>query len=1115
MVETTRITGITGIRPQDFYGHCPQCHIECQDDMEKFIQGKFGLGFEVEDKYGNPESTAKREKFITKEYPSGSTSGGDADSTFIPISVARCTNLGDIRIGYSDAYDYFSNDTTTRELDGPTHMKKPERYYAEKAIPKPSQGSLSNEEYKKLLEEWEAAIYEWIMCRHKNTDHVDTISISGGGAGGELDTTIDDCVSGIWNGPEIFNVVDTFTTIEEIDVYAKMDFFSTYPLCAGSQAVQSSAKNDVAFFTVDEDEDVHDFEFSGFSEGFDDLETMRGKAFNVLVSHFGTQCRDHRAKRSLHPHWVGVSAGNGTDYRPTGKNGPDPKKNRGRGFKTGPSNKAIGLYRQTHARMIGSIYKTTVTAPINREDFQQQTGDEFWTILHPTAPGTETIHGESNFWYDSGCANSYGSPMLLQLPCEVAYGMDNTGNMTVCDRFLDHYCTSQDDNIFDTFQEAADTLAKRQRRKLVKGSAPRIEPENCSALLTFSKTVEGFAWGTSSNPPIDGWGDAAGIGRGDRSYEGRTSPLELDWSVSLNGFIIKNPTQHNTTNFPLEPDYHDHYDIRAKYYKQYDWNDPYYGFKHCGHGSGDILISISFYTAALHDQLIGFAGQAATMQSYPLDFRLIKRIDFKLDKETVPTGYGIGGVHADMEDSLKAWTCVRSRQTDDDYRYTKYKQWTDYLSAGIYYRYSYPEKYDYEIEKKVGVYDETIERDQCVRGDQAFGDDMKEVDPNYDCLPIPMDWRYVSSRWIDADCNLKDVEPECGRDSIRMTIFTGAGSPPPRYDVGQRVGKAGPCTIIYDDISNLNVAGGDARESILRCYKEGRLEPPESIKCYELDDEGKRVQDEDGKDKFEICLQDDKYIYAVHREYFKVNVPDPMYSCGETIGKGGDLDVCTAQWPCETCCGLVPEGGDPDDPDAVWLHIGCAKCTKFKKEVYADVAGNMRCRNYCTEDFCCGYEIQNPYCLDENGKTDPNLCGDFDPEAGFWYNGPFGILGIPGSYCDNPWTCTINGYLPGPKHSPYEHGYLWQTYYGWRPFLDPHRTYDGISCFHPVRSPASCIRLADRIDGCCIGEDDPDYIPCTLIGIPRVTDSEPLDIDLGPIPVNITLRSPVCNMRNI
>ena len=43
----------------------------------------------------------------------------------------------------------------------------------------------------------------------------------------------DDCVEGIWNGPEIWNVVDTFTTIEEIDVYAQMDYFSVYPLCGG------------------------------------------------------------------------------------------------------------------------------------------------------------------------------------------------------------------------------------------------------------------------------------------------------------------------------------------------------------------------------------------------------------------------------------------------------------------------------------------------------------------------------------------------------------------------------------------------------------------------------------------------------------------------------------------------------------------------------------------------------------------------------------------------------------------------------------------------------------------------------------------------------------------
>ena len=1097
-------TGITGIRPQDFYGHCPQCHIECQDDMEKFIQGKFGLGFEVRDKFKNPApNEAKHEKFITKEYPNGSTSGGDADSTFLPIPVARCTDLGDIRIGYSDSYIHMADNNVDEEV---TYMKKPERYYAEKAIPRPGLPATPE-----ALEAWEAAIHEWIMCRHKNTDHVDTISVSGGGAGGSIDTTIDDCVAGIWNGPEIYNVVDTFTTIEEIDVYTKMDFFSTYPLCGGSQVVESSALNDIKSFTVDEEKDVHDFEFSGFSEGMDDLETMKGKAFNVLVRHFGTQCRNHSAKRSLHPHWIGVSEGTGTNYEPTGKNGPDPKKNRGRGFKTGPSNKAIGLYRQTLARKLGTIYKTTVTAPINGEDFQQKKGDEFWTILHPKEPGKETVHGVDGLWYDSGCSGSYGSPMLLQLPCETELGLDDTGNYTVCDKFLGHYCTSQDDNIYDTFQEAADALAKRIKRQLVKGGAPKIDPEHCSALLTFSKTTEGFAWGTSSNPATDGWADSEGIGRADRSHEDRTSPLELDWSVSLNGFIIQNPTTHNTTNFPFEPDHEDYYDIRAKYYKQYDYDDPYYGRKHCGRGEGDILISISFYTAALHDQLIGFGGSAATMQSYPLDFRLIKRIDFKLDKETVPTGYGIGGVHADMEDSLKAWTCVRSRQTTDDPRYSKYKQWTDYLSAGVYYRYSYPNIYDYEIEKKVGVYDEPNYRDDCTRADETFGEEMKEVDPRYDCLPIPMDWRFRGSKWIDGDCNLKDVDPDCDGKSINMTIFTGAGSPPPRYDVGQRVKPN--CTIIYDDISNLNVAGKEARDSILRCYKEGRLEPPESIKCYELDDEGERVQDKDGKDKFEICLQDDKYIYAVHREYFKVDVPDPMYSCGETIGKGGDLDVCTAQWPCEKCCGLVPEGGNPDDPDAIWHHIGCSKCTEFQKEYYHANDGFQRCRNLCKEDFCCGFEVPNPNCLDENGKVDILLCGfwnDLMQPPQYFFTGPGNIVGIPGSTCWDPYTCTINGYLPGPKHSPYQKGYLWQTYFGWRPYFDPSRTYDGISCYHPVATPAGCFGMPNQIDKCCIDEDDSDYIPCTFIGIPRVTDSDPLDIDLGPIPVDITLRSPVC-----
>ena len=75
--------GNTGIRPQDFYGHCPQCHRDCRDDVSKFFLGngehggKFSLGFEVEDKFKNFDPNASGyEKFLTKDYPNGSVQRG-------------------------------------------------------------------------------------------------------------------------------------------------------------------------------------------------------------------------------------------------------------------------------------------------------------------------------------------------------------------------------------------------------------------------------------------------------------------------------------------------------------------------------------------------------------------------------------------------------------------------------------------------------------------------------------------------------------------------------------------------------------------------------------------------------------------------------------------------------------------------------------------------------------------------------------------------------------------------------------------------------------------------------------------------------------------------------
>ena len=37
-----------------------------------------------------------------------------------------------------------------------------------------------------------------------------------------------------------------------------------------------------------------------------------------------------------------------------------------------------------------------------------------------------------------------------------------------------------------------------------------------------------------------------------------------------------------------------------------------------------------------------------------------------------------------------------------------------------------------------------------------------------------------------------------------------------------------------------------------------------------------------------------------------------------------------------------------------------------------------------------------------------------------------------------------------------------------------------------------------------------DFISCELIAIPRIRENKPIEIDMGELPVKITLRSPDC-----
>ena len=159
----------------DFAGPCATCRTDCIDEWERMFEKKFaGTGFMVDGTDPDPAGGFSNQIIFGKDWPQYSLKGQSYDTSsdqYVTIPLASEVKIGDIRVAYTDHWVI----TTGKSGDDEerTFMKRPEEYWAEKAIPMPS-----NADQAKIFEINEAR-REWIRCRHTNTDHVHKKTLNG------------------------------------------------------------------------------------------------------------------------------------------------------------------------------------------------------------------------------------------------------------------------------------------------------------------------------------------------------------------------------------------------------------------------------------------------------------------------------------------------------------------------------------------------------------------------------------------------------------------------------------------------------------------------------------------------------------------------------------------------------------------------------------------------------------------------------------------------------------------------------------------------------------------------------------------------------------------------
>lgn len=395
----------TGVRPLDFLGPCLPCKSGCTDEIIRLVY-KFGQGFFIEDK-----------SVATNAMPETILHGIDADTNFasgtlsermnnfpaleirgsvdpediVTIAVSRKVGIGDIRVGYTDANTSMTVSSSagfmsiTRRLDPPgdfAELSKRNRDYWYEHFTgdlrpdakhfRQSAELLMGEENDEIADEWLERMYTWVYKRVTNTDHVDYYE----GCGQTRNYATNDAVVGIWD----FNLADSYTIIEELEVYAKQEVIATFPVCGELEVQRAPAATGEYYEVENPDSSGGDFAVSGSQS-----ESRKQEVVHFLLK---SDCPDPSISNSSeHPHKFGVSYGAFTGIN-------------GRHFDNNEEKKNIGMMRKTYLVKVGKVFKTTVVSP-GTHPFQRATssgGDVYYTIVDPVSTNPASKSGD---WLDT------------------------------------------------------------------------------------------------------------------------------------------------------------------------------------------------------------------------------------------------------------------------------------------------------------------------------------------------------------------------------------------------------------------------------------------------------------------------------------------------------------------------------------------------------------------------------------------------------------------------------------------------------------------------------------------------------------------------------------------